>query len=276
MTAADPTWLDLRSPFDDAARSDSLHLVDRVAAALRDQLEDTSAPVTAVDIGAGTGNSARWFAQHLATRLPGTTLRWVLLDADDQGLVLARQKMSDAKTVVADITQLPGLIGELRTEPEYAGPLVMTASAVLDVLTQVDVDAIVEALVQHSGCGLFLLSINGDWRIDPTDSDDDYIKQTFADHQQRDERLGADGARTLIEAARRAGLATQSHVTTWHMAAPEDGQMIERFLRERVAAVIDHQPQQQDLATAWLQRRMGQLSQGLTIEVDHLDVALKC
>lgn len=274
MTAADPTWLDLRAPFDNAARSDSLHLVDRVAAALRAQLEDTSAPITAIDIGAGTGNSARWFAQHLDSRIPGTELRWVLLDADDVGLALARQKMPDAKTAVADITQLPDFIGKLRTEPGYAGPLVTTASAVLDVLTQADVDAIVEALVEHSGCGLFLLSINGDWRIDPADPHDDYINQTFANHQQRDGRLGADGARRLIEAARRAGLASQSHVTTWHMVAPEDAQMVERFLRERVAAVINHEPQQQDLATAWLQRRLDQLSQGLTIEVDHLDVAL--
>lgn len=274
MTAADPTWLDLRAPYDDAARQDSIHLVDRVATVVQTKLEHPAQSVIAVDIGAGTGNSARWFDQHLGARLPDTILRWVLIDTDQRALELAKSILPGAKTVVGSITQLSQIVTELRDEPGYGGPLVITASAVLDVLTRQDIEAIVTTIVQHSACGLFLLSINGDWRITPADPADEFITDTFGEHQQRHAKLGAAGATALMAAARQAGLAVRSHVTAWRMAAPQDEQMLVRFLRERVAAVIEQRPQQTALATAWLQRRMAQVAEGLSIKVDHLDVSL--
>lgn len=77
MMTADQIWLDLRVPYDDAARQHSLEFVDRTATALQERAASATQPVVIIDVGAGTGNSAQWFKQHLTPRLPGRDLRSV-------------------------------------------------------------------------------------------------------------------------------------------------------------------------------------------------------
>src|SRR5699024_10822004 len=85
MTAAHD-WLDLRVPYDDAARQHSLSLLNQLGPALRSPTVGQLQPVAVIDIGAGTGNSACWFRQHLPDLLPGLSLRWVLIDTDQAAL----------------------------------------------------------------------------------------------------------------------------------------------------------------------------------------------
>src|SRR5690625_3702162 len=102
MTAAHD-WLDLRVPYDDAARQHSLSLLNQLGPALRSPTVGQLQPVTVIDIGAGTGNSACWFRQHLPDLLPGQSLRWVLIDTDQAALDTAVATLPDVETVTATI-----------------------------------------------------------------------------------------------------------------------------------------------------------------------------
>src|SRR5699024_1746813 len=160
MTAAHD-WLDLRVPFDDAARRHSLSLLNQLASALRSRTPGESQAVTVIDIGAGTGNSARWFRQHLPVLLPGQPLRWVLVDTDQAALDTAVATLPGVETVTANISQLPSIPNDqLAPAP---GRFLITGSAVLDVLPSHDLQEIVVTLVHIEGWACFysVLPANG-------------------------------------------------------------------------------------------------------------------
>lgn len=285
MTAADHDWLDLRAPYDGAAREHSLDLVAEAVAALRGEPErpDGDEPLTVIDIGAGTGNSARWFDRALRPRLGGRPIRWVLLDADQASLDAASRQMPEAVTVTAPITELPRIAAEHLApvtasgdRPPSAGTapgrLLISCSAVLDVLTAEDVDAVVDTLVRFSGVGLFLLSITESWPFDPPDRRDVLIEHAFSAHQARDGRLGDTGGAVMAAAAQRAGARVVTGASPWELESPADGAFLTRFLRERVDAVIEEDPELRPVAEAWLGDRLVQAGAGMRATVDHLDV----
>src|SRR5699024_571223 len=55
---------------------------------------------------------------------------------------------------------------------------------------------------------------------------------------------------------------------------PQDPDFIKRFLTERSAAAVEHQPQLDTIATRWLYRRLQHCAESLTVAVDHWDVAV--
>src|SRR5699024_12695779 len=98
-----------RVPYDDAARQPCLSCLNQLGPALRSPAVGQRQPVTVSDIGAGTGNSACWFRQHLPDLLPGQSLRWVLIDTDQAALDTAVATLPDVETVTATIRQLPSI-----------------------------------------------------------------------------------------------------------------------------------------------------------------------
>lgn len=271
MTAAHD-WLDLRVPFDDAARRHSLSLLNQLASALRSRTPGEPQAVTVIDIGAGTGNSARWFRQHLPVLLPGQPLRWVLVDTDQAALDTAVATLPGVETVTANISQLPSIANDLLASAP--GRLLITGSAVLDVLTSHDLQAIVDTLVQHRGLGLFLLSITGQWQLTPADCDDEKINDAFCGHQRREGKLGPIAPEVLSQLALEADAEVTTTPAAWQLTAPQDQDFIKRFLTERSAAAVEHQPQLDTIATRWLYRRLQHCAESLTVAVDHLDVAV--
>lgn len=169
MIGAAQDWLEARVPFDDTARQQSLPLLDRAAQALLDADPSGQSRLTIVDLGAGTGKSAAWFREHLTPRLPGRTIQWLLVDAHEPSLEIATQHVGEADTIVTRLSELPTALGEYLPGHPAPGSLFLTCSAVLDVLTQDDVDAILTTLDTYKGLGLFLLSITADWHLTPPD-----------------------------------------------------------------------------------------------------------
>ena len=110
-------WLELREPADAAARSEEL------AGRLAEHLGP--GPHVIHDLGGGSGSMGRW----LAPRLPGPQ-RWVVHDRDERLLELAADAFETRRS---DITRLaPG---------DLAGASLVTASALLDLLTREELDA---------------------------------------------------------------------------------------------------------------------------------------
>ncbi|SDS90646.1 hypothetical protein SAMN04489752_2819 [Brevibacterium siliguriense] len=275
MTAAEPDWLDLRRPVDDAARQESLHLLDDAVARLSNGTEPNPKTLLAIDIGAGTGNSALWFDAALRARLPDWELNWILLDSDQASLDLAATALPHARTICAPISALPTLSTELLAASEFReSKLLLTCSALLDVLTEADLTAVVRSLDDHDGIGLFLLSIVDGWELDPDHPSDAVIDAAFTAHQHRDGRLGHHAPERLMDLARRHGLTAVEGPSPWRLAAPADRTFLNRFLSERLDAAVDEHPALSAVAQDWWTQRQEQLGSGLSVRVNHLDVLI--
>src|SRR5699024_8372281 len=144
MTAAHD-WLDLRVPYDDAARQHSLSLLNQLGPALRSPTVGQLQPVTVIDIGAGTGNSACWFRQHLPDLFTGPTSRCVLSSTPQAPPATAAPPPSDGPADTASHLQLPSIVNALLAATP--GRLLVTGPAVLVVLTSRDAPAIIATLV---------------------------------------------------------------------------------------------------------------------------------
>src|SRR5882757_6930768 len=167
-----PDWLALREAADASARSPELVEEARahLAAAAR-----PGVPTLIRDLGCGSGSMGRW----LAGRLPGPQ-HWILCDRDPGLLARARAGMpslaADGAAVTARTWQDD--LTSLRAE-ELAGTSLVTASAVLDLLTLEEVDGLAAACVQAGCAALLTLTVIGRVQIDPHDPLDEEFAAAF-------------------------------------------------------------------------------------------------
>src|SRR6185437_14042755 len=143
-------WLALREPADAAARAPDL--VERLAREL-----PATGRLVIHDLGCGTGSMGRW----LAPLLSGSQ-HWVLHDRDADLLELAATDVPGPAadgapvTVAAEQTDLARM--QVR---DLAGATLITASALLDMLTADELDRLV-GLCLGVGCPILLtLSVIG-------------------------------------------------------------------------------------------------------------------
>ncbi len=140
-----PDWLGLREDADAAARSRDL------VRQLRRRLPAVG-PLVVHDLACGSGSMGRW----LAPLLPGLQ-HWILHDRDPELLALAEAEPPAARVTVetrqSDVTRLGS--------DELAEATLVTASALLDLLTEDELAALVTACA-GAGCPvLFALSVTG-------------------------------------------------------------------------------------------------------------------
>nr|MDT0659365.1 class I SAM-dependent methyltransferase [Micromonospora sp. DSM 115978] len=264
-----PAWLGLREPADGAARSPEL--LDRV----RDLLAGQPRPLIR-DLGCGTGSMGRW----LAARLPGPQ-HWILYDRDPELLQHALATMvtsaADGSPVTVETRQCD--IGGL-TGPDLAGAALVTASALLDVLTGEEVSALAGACAAARVPALLTLSVTGHVDLLPTDPLDAEIGAAFNDHQRREDGgrrlLGPAATDTAAEAFERLGGTVLVRPSPWRLG-PDQSALTARWLRGWVAAALDQRPDLADrVANGYLGRRLAAAEAGeLTVEVGHSDLFAK-
>ena len=143
-------WLVLREPADAAARSSEL------AEHLGRVLPSTGRHVIH-DLGCGTGAMGRW----LAPRLPGPQ-HWVLHDRDADLLELATASAPGpaADGAIVTLEAKPSDITRLAPD-DLAGTTLITASALLDMLTAEELTALLTVCVTASCPILVTLSVVG-------------------------------------------------------------------------------------------------------------------
>lgn len=241
-------WLALRRRADLGARHLARRLVDEVL---------DLGPVTAVDFGAGTGANHA----YLAPLMPGTT--WILLDHDSALLADASPYVT---RVVGGVELLPSIVASARM------PLLLTAAAVLDLLDAAQLAAFAEALARPGVVGLFALTVDGMITLDPPHSQDAAVADAFNAHQRREGLAGPDAAAHLAQLCRDKGLPVEEMATPWRLG-PSDRPLVERLLRERVAAASEQEPTKAADFAGWLRARERQLAAGtLRVEIGHVDL----
>jgi hypothetical protein len=203
-----PGWLALREEADARARASDL--VRRLSGYL-----PATGPIEVHDLGSGTGAMCR----ALAGRLPGPQ-RWTLYDRDPDLLELAEvgaaARDADGGPVAVrvrcrDVTRL--------LDADLAGAHLITASALLDMLTAEEVERIVASCARTGRPALLTISVVGRVELSPADPLDAEVEAAFNAHQRRTTGgrtlLGPDAVGFAVEAFGRSGMPVLTSPSPW-------------------------------------------------------------
>ncbi|WP_297774691.1 class I SAM-dependent methyltransferase [uncultured Roseovarius sp.] len=242
-------WLDLREPADARARDPGI---------LAHAVQHAGQGRVLLDLGCGTGATARVFAGAGATGLD-----WRLFDNDRDLLAVAAQRHPQAEIChgdLADISAIP-----------LAGVRMVTASALLDLVSYTWVEQFVARLA-HEGTGLYAaLSYDGAMRWAPSDEADIPVTERFNAHQRSDKglgpALGPDAAASTVDLLRAEGYEVILAQSPWRLG-PGEAALHDRLLSGIAKAACETGLSE---AQAWAERRKAKLGHSRA-EIGHIDL----
>ena len=264
-TRVSRAWLDLREPADSRARDPGLieHLRPRLAPVR---------PQVIHDLGAGTGSMGRWLAPLLSGRQ-----HWVLHDRDE-GLLdaaTARALGRGADGAPVSVETRRSDVAELGSG-DLADAALITASALLDLLTQDELDALLDVCAE-AGCPVLLsLSVVGRVELAPPDPLDSFVAAAFDAHQRRTAArgrlLGPDAVAAAAEGFRLRGAEVLVVPTPWRLG-PADAGLAAEWLAGWIGAACEQTPDLVVEAGPYARRRLAEARAGeLGVTVGHADV----
>jgi hypothetical protein len=240
-------WLALREPADAAARS--RELVKYLPAADSHVIHD---------LGSGTGSMGRW----LGPLLTGPQ-HWVVHDRDAGLLEIAAANLPGAEPRQSDVTRLDAA--------DLTGATLITASALLDMLTE---DELGRLVITCAGAGcptLMTLSVVGRVVLTPADPLDRRVTAAFNAHQRRD-RLGPDAAEAAREQFERLGAEVLVRPSPWRLGASE-AELAAEWFSGWVGAACEQEAELAAEIGGYIRWRLEQASAGqLEVMVDHADL----
>jgi SAM-dependent methyltransferase len=258
-------WLALREPADAAARA--LDLVERIGRRL---------PATGRwvihDLGCGTGGMGRW----LAPLLPGPQ-HWVAHDLDADLLKVATAHLpgpaADGAAVTVEAKHSD--ITRLRAD-DLADATLITASALLDLLTEEELIGLI-AVGVGAGCPMLLtLSVIGHVKLTPADRLDRRVGAAFDAHQRRlTERgflVGPHAVTLALEQCGQLGAEVLVRPSPWRLGVSHSNLAAE-WLTGWVGAACEHEIELAAEAEPYARRRLAQAAADeLAVTVDHADL----
>ncbi len=256
-----PEWLRLREPADAAARARGLVL------RLRGHLPATGHHVVH-DLACGSGSMGRW----LAPRLPGPQ-HWVLHDHDPDLLEYAAseppRQAADGAPVEVETRRTD--INRLGAD-ELAGADLITASALLDLMTADELDRLI-AVCATVGCPMLItLSVVGHVELSPPDPLDARVAAAFDAHQRRGGMLGPNAAAVAANRFRAIGADVAVGSSPWRLGAASADLAVE-WLRGWIEAAFEQDGVLAVEGAAYARRRLAQARAGrLGVTVAHSDL----
>lgn len=251
METFDADWLALRELVDH--RSRAVELIEPLVAAW-----ERGEWMRVVDLGSGTGSNVR----YLASRLPSPQ-RWTLVDHDPAHLrTVGNLKVNVPSCELAVV--LGGIGSEGLRAVERAD--LVTASALLDLVSARWLDRLVAACVEAGCAALFALNYNGKitWSADDgpdaevEDPDDRVVWNALSIHQVGDKglgpSLGPDAGVSALRAFERVGYQCYFHPSSWRLGV-DDAALVHRLVKGWAEAAAEILPQESDRISAWAARR---------------------
>lgn len=205
----------------------------------------------------------RW----LAGRLRGPQ-HWVLHDRDTE--LLARANVTGAAADGSRVTfeTREGDLGGLTAE-DLAGTSLVTASALLDVLTAEEVNALAAACATAGCPALLTLSVTGQVEFAEPEGLDAEFSEAFNDHQRREGKLGPDAADATAEAFARQEMRVLTRPSPWRLG-PHATELTAEWLKGWVGAACEQRPELGAAAGDYLRRRLG--ASAPRVVVHHTDL----
>ena len=257
----DAEWLALRKRADHSARSRSLVTVLRVEGRRRGWSR-------LVDLGAGTGSNLR----YVSGRVPWAK-EWILVDHDARLLdrVRAPSHTVRVRTVEGDLATA-GLA-------ELADADVVTASALLDLVSEEWLTALRDRCAEAGAAAYFALSYDGmvRWHDSPSPDEDALVLNAVNEHQRRDKGTGAALGPDATDAARRlfedAGYTVRVEPSPWRLRGRRDAPLAEALVHGWATAALDMRPSDAGTSEGWREETVQRIRSGtVDLDVGHLDL----
>jgi hypothetical protein len=278
-------WLELREPFDAAARAAAL--VPELAVHVPRGTE--TVPLAVVDLGAGAGSNLRYLAPLL-----GGVQRWRLVDHDAK-LLDAALGATDAwaKTLGATVRRTGSTLSigsagfscfvecqrveltELHALELPTGGVV-TAAALLDLVSHDWLEELAQRCRAARSAVALALTYDGRTTAKPSEPDDAAVLALFNRHQLYDKGFGpALGMRAAAaaEAAFEAhGYELRVAMSDW-VIGPAAHAMQLALLDGWLGAALEIAPESRLALTSWQQRRSAHVHAGRSdLRVGHVDL----
>jgi hypothetical protein len=260
-------WLALREAADAAARAPDLveHLGRRLPATGRRVIHD---------LGGGTGAMGRW----VAPLLPGRQ-HWVVHDRDADLLEVATADLPGPAADGAEVTVESRQSDITRLHPgDLAGAALITASALLDLLTGDELAGVI-TVCAGAGCPVLLtLSVVGRVDLTPADPLDSCVAAAFDAHQRRattaGRLLGPDAVAVAVEGFRRLGAEVLRRPSPWRLGAFQADLAAEWFTGW-IGAACEQELELAAESDGYARRRLEEATAGqLAVTVDHADLLI--
>ncbi len=204
-------WLSLREAADHAARD---------AALLARAAQCVPPGMRVLDLGSGTGSTARAFNGAGYDRV-----QWCFLDTDEAHLQVAKARHPMADCVMGSVTDVEAL------PLEHVG--LVTASALLDLMSTAWVDALAARLGQAGIPFYAALSFDGRMRWEPPIAADADVTEAFNRHQRGDKggqaAMGPDAAALTAKRFEARGFAVTLAGSDW-VLGPDDAALQDEFV----------------------------------------------
>jgi len=285
MTDALADWLALREHTDWQARSASL--TQAITAVI-----PHDEPVRVLDLATGTGSNLRFLVGHLPARQ-----HWLLVDQDATLLALVAERTA-SWAVRRGLDVQPRERGctirgsELDVEVEtrernlrtlddgtlFAGRHLVTASALLDLVSEAWLRALAARCHAVNACVLFTLTYDGRSSCTPAEPGDALVLELFNQHQQTDKGLGGPAAGPAGHSiAQRCfaelGYETRTERSDWVLGS-EELDLQRRLLQGWAEAATEVAPDRAPVIAHWLQRRLDHIATNHPrVVVGHHDLA---
>src|SRR5262245_45901018 len=248
-------WLALREPIDHAARSESL------TRALAEVLPDAR-PLRILDLGTGTGSNIR----YLSSRLPSPQ-SWYAVDRDSN--VLARMP--------AGVTTRCLELGSLDAPDLFDGIHLVTASALLDLVSGEWIARLAGHCREAGAAALFALTYDGRSSSTPADADDEFVREQFNRHQRASNKgfglaAGPQAADAAAASFVACGYQVRRERSDW-VLSPDMVDLQAALIHGWADATREIVPRESARIDAWLARRLAHVRAGCSrIEVGHQDL----
>jgi len=278
-------WLQLRERADAAARSANVTQTVVEAVAFDD-------PVHVLDLATGTGSNLR----YLAPRLPRRQ-RWLVVDRDPRLLGRLPELMrswgaAQDYNVKADapgcviraehldvrVETLARDLGGLNDADLFAGRHLVTASALLDLVSVGWLRTLAARCRAAGAAALFALSYNGWSSCVPAEPEDDLVRDLMNRHQGRDKGLGGpaagpEAAAFAVRCFAEAGYRVLSERSDWALG-PSEPALQRQLIDGWAQAATEVAPDDASRIERWRRRRIAHVGAGRShVAVGHLDFA---
>jgi glycosyltransferase involved in cell wall biosynthesis len=259
-------WLALREPADHAARSETLVARLGEVAAFRNWS-------TVLDLGTGRGSNLRW----LAPRLPGVD-RWVALDHDAALLAEIETAWEGSRaTPGAALRTVEGDLAREGLAEIGAGADIVTASALLDLVSAEWVGRLARACADRGAAALLALSWDGTAELSPADPTATEILEAVREHQRGEKgmgvALGPSAPAVTADAFRAVGMEVVTEPTPWRLAGAGQGALMLALVDGWVDAACEIAPSRAKAFREWIAARRPRLLAGeVEIRVGHVDL----
>lgn len=278
-------WLGLREPADAAARSEVL--TRAIAGSIRDV-----EPVHVLDLATGTGSNIR----YLADRLPGRQ-RWLAVDRSAALLAELRERMSSwgaargydvwtnggtciirGARLECHVETRQMNLNALDDHEIFAGRHVVTASALLDLVSTQWLRALASHCRAGGASALFTITYNGRSSCAPVEPQDDIVREWFNRHQETDKGLGGPAAgphavEYVEQYLAEAGYRVQREPSDW-VLEPVHSELQKMLIEGWAEAAMDMAPDDGSAIARWRARRLAHVATGRSrVVVGHDDLA---